>query len=147
MASNAKWRQKHRAYLLTKHWKNLREAALTRDGRKCTRCPSTDLLQVHHLVYRVPLKSGILADVITLCKPCHRKEHGLPVVEIPSEMVQFDNLYTKIWKGMKKDVPVFPNLQQIKALRGWVIWPEDGYRLRNLIRNSRSLRKALSNVR
>lgn len=71
-------RQKtHRKYLLTDHWKSLRSAALDRDGNRCCKCGSTESLNVHHEMYRGRLEDGVLEDVTTLCRECHRMAHGL----------------------------------------------------------------------
>lgn len=51
-----------------------------RDNYKCVRCGSSDKLIVHHI--DESRKNGNkkmnnnLSNLITLCKPCHAKEHG-----------------------------------------------------------------------
>lgn len=71
-------RQKiYRQYLATDHWKNLRAEALHRDGEKCCRCGSGARIQVHHLCYRGRYEYSLLEDLETICRECHRKEHGL----------------------------------------------------------------------
>lgn len=72
-----KRQEAYRVYLLSDHWQALREAALGRDGYKCVVCDSADRLQVHHLKYRGHLEDGILEDVETLCRKCHRLAHGI----------------------------------------------------------------------
>lgn len=64
-------------YLLTDHWKTLRQEAIRRDGG-CVVCGCQQDLQVHHVKYRWPWESCVLGDLETLCRKCHRKEHGLP---------------------------------------------------------------------
>ncbi len=54
-------------------WKKLRWKVLQRDGYKCTKCPNTNCLEIHHLTYERYGKE-LLADLITLCTDCHRKE-------------------------------------------------------------------------
>ena len=68
---------KYRAYLATEHWASLRLAALARDGGKCIRCGEEERLQVHHRVYRGRYEDSVLEDVETLCRKCHRLEHGI----------------------------------------------------------------------
>lgn len=70
-------RQKdYRKYLESPHWAALRDAALERDHHACVDCGSTELLQVHHLTYRDRFEDTLLVDLKTLCKICHRKQHG-----------------------------------------------------------------------
>ncbi len=68
----------YREYLKSEHWRKLRSGALKRDGFKCTRCPCIYNLQVHHLLYREKFTQTVLADLVTLCEPCHTQTHGLP---------------------------------------------------------------------
>jgi len=61
----------------TKEWHEIRLRILKRDSFKCQRCGSKKQLQVHHIHYL----NGVLdvPDIflITLCRDCHRKQHGL----------------------------------------------------------------------
>lgn len=50
---------------------------MVRDGEACVRCGTQGRLQVHHLTYRSPWESCTLVDVETVCRKCHRLEHGL----------------------------------------------------------------------
>jgi 5-methylcytosine-specific restriction endonuclease McrA len=54
----------------------LRNQVLERDSWRCQECGSLENLQVHHLQPRTKLGGDILANLITLCAPCHRKRHG-----------------------------------------------------------------------
>lgn len=71
--------------LLTEEWEKKREEILLRDNYKCSKCSKVQYengvytpLHVHHKVYY----SGKLPwqyendTLITLCKECHKKEHG-----------------------------------------------------------------------
>ena len=63
--SNARTKRgRYKASLQSKHWQALRLRALRRDGFRCTRCRSTDHLEVHHLTYE-RLGTERLADVQT----------------------------------------------------------------------------------
>lgn len=60
-------------------WMELRNRALIRDGYKCQACAGVIGLQVHHVRY---IKGGKiwdspLHDLVTLCKECHKKVHGI----------------------------------------------------------------------
>lgn len=72
----------YREYLESDHWRQLRTEAFRVLGRKCSRCPSTCRLQVHHVVYRWPWESAKICDLLILCRPCHESEHGIaqPVI-------------------------------------------------------------------
>jgi hypothetical protein len=71
-------REAYRIYLKSAHWRHLRKDAFRHHGYKCSKCPCTYRLQVHHLTYRDPWEACTVADVVPICRPCHRKEHGLP---------------------------------------------------------------------
>lgn len=62
------------AYLQTDEWKQIREMAFQRDGRKCTKCGSTQYLQAHHLNYSRRGREK-LKDLTTLCSTCHQRHH------------------------------------------------------------------------
>ena len=59
-------------------WLRVVRAVIKRDGYRCTRCPATKDLQVHHLkyigeyVWSTPKKY-----LVTLCRTCHKKEHDI----------------------------------------------------------------------
>jgi 5-methylcytosine-specific restriction endonuclease McrA len=59
----------------------LRSFILERDGHKCSECGySSNSLCVHHKD-RNP-KNNSLDNLITLCKSCHSKEHGMDKIGI-----------------------------------------------------------------
>jgi len=66
-------KQAYNQYLRDPHWKLTREAVLRRD-KACTRCGTTENLQVHHKTY-AHVGNEPLEDLITLCKGCHNLEH------------------------------------------------------------------------
>ena len=102
MKSTPEWQARHRAYLLTKHWKKLRAAAVKRDNGKCVECGETETLQVHHKIYRKRFEDGKLKDVVTLCNICHRIAHGrvvyfpfdYKVKELHQQITRYENLPT-----------------------------------------------------
>lgn len=99
----------YREYQATDHWAALRTAAVARDGGKCVRCGSTAILQVHHTLYRTPFEAGILSDVETLCRQCHRKEHGFgsrPTGE-RIRMFTWTPLFSKMVDSPVWDLPDF----------------------------------------
>lgn len=60
------------------HFGGNREAVLERDGRRCTRCASTEDLIVHHEDgngRRSPTPNNDMGNLITLCRGCHAIVH------------------------------------------------------------------------
>lgn len=62
-------------YLLTDHWKNLRQQKLKSAKFRCELCFSPNSLQVHHKTYE-RRGAELLTDLIVLCRPCHARHHG-----------------------------------------------------------------------
>lgn len=63
-------------HLRSAHWKALRLACFARDGHQCRRCKDVlpvAVLTCDHLHYRT-FGHETLADVQTLCVPCHRQK-------------------------------------------------------------------------
>lgn len=58
-------------------WQRKRLEIMQRDGFRCTKCGTTNDLNVHHLRYITGRKPWEYydADLITLCGNCHKKEH------------------------------------------------------------------------
>jgi hypothetical protein len=59
-----------------------REIVLKRDNFRCTECGSTEKLVVHHIDgngrgVKKELKNNKLDNLITLCRACHARVHGL----------------------------------------------------------------------
>lgn len=63
-------------YLETKHWKQVRKAALKAIGHKCQLCGKKKRLNVHHNNYQCLWKET-LRDVVILCRDCHKIFHGI----------------------------------------------------------------------
>jgi 5-methylcytosine-specific restriction endonuclease McrA len=61
-------------YLKTEHWVELRKEKLKHNS-KCENCGITKTLDVHHINYK-NLYDVELADLKTLCRKCHVKEHA-----------------------------------------------------------------------
>ncbi|MCA1670460.1 MAG: HNH endonuclease [Thermomicrobia bacterium] len=58
-------------------WQLLSSTCKQRDGYRCVRCGEGDaILHAHHVIHRSDGGSDDLDNLITLCVPCHRKEHG-----------------------------------------------------------------------
>ena len=68
-------RARHRAYLRSSEWRELRRLALERDGFRCRLCNSRWRLEVHHRRYPPPWKADQLSNLSTLCRNCHGDFH------------------------------------------------------------------------
>lgn len=67
-------------YLVSDHWKSLRQAAFAAHGRKCHDCGKSGILDVHHLNYKA-IYDVEVSDLQILCRKCHKKEHAAPVMK------------------------------------------------------------------
>ncbi len=70
------WWEKYKAYLLSGHWKTVRQAVLGRD-RFCQRCFKNPSDQAHHLTYDTFSKHGFSfpAECVGICQFCHKLLH------------------------------------------------------------------------
>ncbi|EMA68834.1 pCQ3_20 [Halorubrum aidingense JCM 13560] len=50
----------------------VRNAVLDRDGNKCRRCGSTEILEVHHIIPYSRGGKDEVQNLATLCQECHR---------------------------------------------------------------------------
>lgn len=53
-----------------KDWESKRTKTFERDDHRCQKCGATTHLQAHHKSYRPE-------RLTTLCRSCHKKEHGI----------------------------------------------------------------------
>jgi hypothetical protein len=73
-----KARSDYEIFLLSDYWQGVRQQVLERDSHTCQACGATSHLHVHHLTYAHHGEEHLyLEDLITLCKHCHAKEHGI----------------------------------------------------------------------
>lgn len=66
-------RREYKEYLLSPRWKQFRIDALNFFGHKCSKCNSTEKLELHHKTYKNLFKETF-EDVQVLCKS-HRRQH------------------------------------------------------------------------
>lgn len=61
--------------VINPEWRNLRKAAIERDGGKCVKCGSTVRLEADHII---PASEGgvemSLENIQTLCHSCHKEK-------------------------------------------------------------------------
>ena len=67
-------RRKYKRYLRSAWWREKREEKLASQAYKCERCGGT-ADQVHHKHYD-SLYEELNEDLVAICDPCHRREHG-----------------------------------------------------------------------
>jgi 5-methylcytosine-specific restriction endonuclease McrA len=70
---------RHREYLRSPEWQELRSLALERDLYCCRLCGSRNRLHVHHRWYPRPWRLDSVDALTTLCQRCHKKFHGQPL--------------------------------------------------------------------
>lgn len=80
--------------------------ARERDGQKCVRCGSTENLVVHHKDGSRKLgldkMDNSLENLLTVCKPCHAKEHG--------QVLRFSNPNIKIILELRSQGKTFQKI-------------------------------------
>lgn len=65
-------------YLQTEYWQKIRQIKLTEAEWKCSACPETHGLQIHHKSYKYRGREHLkLSTLLVLCDSCHKKVHGL----------------------------------------------------------------------
>ncbi len=67
----------YQQFLKSPFWRTLRAECIERDGGKCRYCGRDWMLQAHHLMYPRDWYDTTLDMLLTLCRPCHKKEHGI----------------------------------------------------------------------
>jgi len=69
----------YKEQLLTPEWKARRLQILERDNYTCKKCGNKTRLQIHHKKYIKGKMAWESPDkhLITLCRPCHQKEHNI----------------------------------------------------------------------
>lgn len=82
-------------YLLTAHWRAVRNLALQRAGYQCQRCRVTRELQVHHQTYE-RLGEELDTDVEVLCRGCHLGHH---VVEVEISLGVYFKIVEDVLRG------------------------------------------------
>jgi 5-methylcytosine-specific restriction endonuclease McrA len=71
--------EKHsRNRVAPRQYAKLRKEILERDGWRCQTCGRSTNLDVHHVKRRSALGDDTEANLITLCRECHRVLHGAP---------------------------------------------------------------------
>ncbi len=71
-------RDVYKRYLLTSHWKNVKEEVIAKAGNKCQLCSNHDLLNVHHNNYKC-IGKETPQDLIVICRKCHKRFHNIKI--------------------------------------------------------------------
>ena len=65
-----------REYMQSFEWDDKRRKVLKRDRHTCQICNDTNsILSVHHMSSYILIPNEPISCLITLCQPCHQKEH------------------------------------------------------------------------
>lgn len=104
MSRKTQVQEAYREFLKSDFWKKLSDQTKARDG-KCVRCDSAVNLQAHHVRYPNEWFDTKLEDLETLCRACHRAEHGYCA---PSE-------FDRKWREIERCF----NYQQRPAVSDW----------------------------
>lgn len=83
---NPRWCEDSESLYYGANWYEQSRAARDRDGNTCQVCghsPGGKNLDVHHIqplrTFDEPEQANRLGNLITLCRPCHRKWEGIPL--------------------------------------------------------------------
>jgi 5-methylcytosine-specific restriction endonuclease McrA len=63
-------------YLQSPEWATIRSKVMDRDDNWCQYCGRHEAKEVHHLTYK-NRGNEQMEDLISLCIPCHSKQHGI----------------------------------------------------------------------
>lgn len=115
---------KYSEQLKTPEWKAKRDAIVERDLHKCVRCDAKKSLQVHHLYYNLSCNAWEYPDtaLVTLCKSCHEKEHGVKPIKAAPEV--FVKAYLREWLAVKPGLTALENLILMYLMDGMDICNE-----------------------
>lgn len=62
------------------NWPDVAKEVRSRDGRSCQACGTDSsngvVLDVHHIIYLSNFGTNQRKNLVTLCRPCHEREHG-----------------------------------------------------------------------
>lgn len=70
-------KREYQIFLASTYWKNVRNSRLELDEFRCKYCGSSKQLQAHHVLYPQDWYQTTTDHLITLCRTCHEKQHGI----------------------------------------------------------------------
>lgn len=109
-------------FLKTDYWKKVRSIVLERDRFLCQECFGKDRLEVHHRTYEHHgHEHEHLQDLITLCRNCHGRQHGLSEILSPSSRL----------------IPVSDILFNLPVVHTWMSTRHPDVKLRDLLQQYR----------
>ena len=68
--------EEYQKFLKSAFWRKLRDRRVKKDGC-CKNCGGLERLQAHHKVYPSDWYQTTMRQLVTLCRSCHRLEHGM----------------------------------------------------------------------
>lgn len=99
---------RHRKYLSSSIWKDIRIRLFKVRGKRCENCRSLKSIQVHHLNYARVGGDEKMSDLKILCRKCHKKVHNLISAKpkkIKRKRSSGDKLNAKRKRYLKKNKP------------------------------------------
>ena len=66
----------YQEYLKSEQWQQLRRKVLRRDLHICQGCLAQPASEVHHTTYG-HVRSEFVFELVSLCRDCHRRLHGV----------------------------------------------------------------------
>ena len=76
-----------------REWVRLRRLVFARDGWRCMKCGQRGRLECHHVEPLWAGGSNDLANLLTVCRSCHIREHARP-----------DRPGAKAWRRLVEDM-------------------------------------------
>lgn len=69
-----------------RNWENIRKAVLIRDDFTCQHCFKINTtMDIHHIIPFLLTKDNSLANLVTLCRKCHRTEEARIMRELKDQ--------------------------------------------------------------
>lgn len=98
-------KENYALFLESDFWKEIRVECFRRDGWMCRFCGtgSSGKLQAHHVHYPEDWYKTTLDHLITLCRKCHEKEHGIKAEQKPKKQERVSGIAW--WPGMYEGKP------------------------------------------
>ena len=101
-------------YIESKEWRKLRAAAFSRFGKRCQCCGATKRIHGHHLIYRAPVSSGTVEDIMPLCQKCHDIVHSTPKIDRGFRLLPNPDQRRRFILRCFRAEPVAPNPKPVK---------------------------------
>lgn len=92
-------------YLKSDHWESVKTRKKDIEPMRCLSCLSVVNVQLHHMVYRVPVEAVQDDDTCWLCHACHAAFHasaGMILMGIPYHLLRAETVRVILTYVMRK---------------------------------------------